>query len=76
MAGALKNSHVTRPVVVDRGSKDNSFKAVTTMRVEQGLGQGSSVYALVVNEYVEPKEKPFVFLSGDTVYFGTCGHFR
>jgi hypothetical protein len=76
MIGALKNSYATRPQVIDRGSKDNSFKVVTTMRVDQGVGAGSSVYTLVVNEYVESAKKPFVFLSNDVVYYGTCTHFR
>ena len=38
MAGVLKNSFITRPVVVDSGSTENSFKVVTTMSREQGLG--------------------------------------
>lgn len=75
MIGALKNSYMTEPVVVDRGSKDNSFKAVTTMRRDQGVGAGSTIYALVVKEYVESPQKPFAFLTDDTVYFGSCVHF-
>jgi hypothetical protein len=76
MFGILKNSYFTKPQVIDPGSKDNSFKVVTTMRVDQGLGAGSAVYALVINEYVEPVKKPFVFLAGDVVYYGNCAHFR
>lgn len=53
MIGALKNSYMTEPVVVDRGSKDNSFKVVTTMRRDQGVGDGSSVFTLVVKEYLD-----------------------
>lgn len=75
MIGALKNSYVTEPVVVDSGSKDNSFKSVTTMRRDQGAGAGSSVFSLVVKEYADTPKKPFVFLSNDTVYFGNCVHF-
>lgn len=75
MIGALKNSVVTDPVVVDSGSKDNSFKAVTTMRRDQGVGGGSSVFALVVKEFYDTPKKPFVFLDGDMVYFGSCRHF-
>lgn len=75
MIGALKNSYMTEPVVIDRGSKDNSFKAVTTMRRDQGVGAGSTIYALVVKEYVESPQKPFAFLTDDTVYFGSCAHF-
>ena len=76
MIGSLKNSFLTRPQVIDRGSRDNSFKAITTMRVEQGVGGGSAVYTLVINEFVESTRKPFLFLSVDVVYFGNCSHFR
>jgi hypothetical protein len=75
MIGALKNSFLTEPLVVDRGSKDNSFKAVTTMRRDQGVGAGSTVYALVVKEFSGTPKKPFVFLDDDMVYFGSCVHF-
>jgi hypothetical protein len=75
MAGALKNSFVTSPQVVDVGSKDNSFKVVTTLRLDQGAGRGSNVYALVVDEFVEGPSKPFVFLENEVVYFGNCEHF-
>lgn len=43
MSGTLKNSYVTKPQVIDYGSKDNSFKVVTTMRIEQGTGAGSNI---------------------------------
>ena len=76
MAGALKNSYATKPTVVDRGApKQNSYKVVTTMRVIDGAGYGSNLYALVVNEFVEEIKKPFTFLNNDTTYFGTCEHF-
>lgn len=75
MIGALKNSYATAPVVVDVGSKGNSFKAVTTMRRDQGAGAGSTVFTLVVKEFAETPKKPFVFLDDVTVYFGTCVHF-
>jgi hypothetical protein len=76
MVGVLKNSFATRPQVIDKGSKDNAFKAVTTMRLDQGAGSGSAVYTLVINEYRESAKKPFVFLSGDIVYFSNCTHFQ
>ncbi len=75
MAGALKNSYVTKPQVIDGGSKDNAFKVVTTMRREEGAGVGSNIYALTINEFVSSNEKPFVFLENDVVYLGTCKHF-
>jgi hypothetical protein len=45
MAGALKNSYVTNPQVIDYGSKDNSYKVITTMRIEQGAGAGSNLFS-------------------------------
>jgi len=75
MIGALKNSYMTEPVVIDHGSKDNSFKAVTTMRRDQGVGAGSAVFTLVIKEYADPPQKPFAFLADGTVFFGSCVHF-
>lgn len=75
MSGVLKNSYVTKPQVIDQGSKENSYKVVTTMRIEQGAGAGSNIYALTVLEYVQATKKPFVFLQNEGVYFGYCEHF-
>ena len=75
MAGALKNSFVTKPQVIDEGSKDNSFKAVTTLRPDQGAGGGSNIYTLIIGEYIDSNRKPFLFAENDTLYFGTCEHF-
>lgn len=75
MTGALKNSYITRPEVIDFGSDENSFKVVTTLRREQGAGRGSNAYLLVVNEYTKGSKKPFVFVDNDDVYFGSCVHF-
>lgn len=76
MIGALKNAYATEPVVIDYGSSENAFKAVTTMTRSQGLGHSSSLFALVINEFDEHPKKPFAFLSGDMVYFGRCEHFQ
>lgn len=75
MAGALKNSFVTSPQVIDVGSKDNSYKVVTTLRLGQGAGHGSNVYTLIIGEYFDTDRKPFLFAQNDTLYFGTCEHF-
>lgn len=75
MAGALKNSYLTEPQVIDYGSSENSYKVVTTMRKDQGAGAGSSLFALTINEYADGVRKPFVFLSDSDVYFGRCEHF-
>ena len=75
MSGALKNAYVTAPVVVDIGSPQNSFKAVTTLRPGEGSGPGSNAYLLVVREYTNGPFKPFMFADNDEVYFGTCQHF-
>jgi hypothetical protein len=75
MAGALKNSYITKPQVIDDGSTQNAFKVVTTLRRGEGRGPGSNVHVLVVMEYVQATRKPFVFLDNDETYFGTCIHF-
>jgi len=75
MAGILKNASVTMPQVVDHGSSENAFKVVTTLRREEGIGFGSDIYALAINEYDESALKPFAFLWNDVVYMGTCEHF-
>jgi hypothetical protein len=76
MAGALKNSYTTKPQVIDRGSKlINSYKVVTTMKIEEGAGVGSNIYALNILEYVESPNKPFVFMENEVVYFGSCIHY-
>lgn len=75
MTGALKNSYVTDPQVIDYGSTENSFKAVTTMRKDQGAGGGSSIYALTINEYDEDDRKSFIFLQNDEAFLGWCEHF-
>jgi hypothetical protein len=75
MAGALKNSYVTDPQVIDFGSTENSYKAVATMRKDQGAGVGSSIYALTINEYDEGDRKPFIFLQNDEAFLGWCEHF-
>jgi hypothetical protein len=74
MAGVLKNSYITSPVVVDSGSSENSFKAVTTLRRGQGVGPGSNAYLLVVSEYVTSPKKPFLFAENEDVYLGSCTH--
>ena len=75
MVGTLRNNHWNEPQVIDRGSpKENSFKAVTTLYPKEGLGPGSAVYVLVIDEFVETPVKPFTFMDGSEVYFGSCKH--
>jgi len=75
MVGPLKNSFATKPEVIDRGSKDNSFKVVTTLKLGQGMGRGSNVYTLVIDEFVDESKKPFAFMENSIVFFGHCMHF-
>ncbi|PYD04894.1 hypothetical protein DND90_13070 [Pseudomonas syringae pv. maculicola] len=75
MIGALKNSYVTNPQVLDHGSLETSFKVVTTMRKDQGAGAGSNIYALTINEYQDGPRKPFIFLNNDEAFLGWCEHF-
>lgn len=71
MAGSLKNSYVTTPVVIDHGSNDNAFKVVTTMKNEIT----SNAYILTVEEFIEGHSKPFVFVMNADIYYGRCVHF-
>ena len=61
--------------LAEDGSDENSYKVVTTLRTEQGVGRGSNAYILVINEYRKSAAKPFTFVENDQVYFGTCVHF-
>jgi hypothetical protein len=75
MAGILKFSSFTKPQIIDSGSTDNSFKVISSMRAGEGMGSGTSIYALTINEYERSDKKAFVFLVSDIVYLGTCKHF-
>jgi hypothetical protein len=75
MAGTLKMSSTTKPLVIDAGSDQNSFKAVTTMRRDQGAGAGSNVYVLVIREFAKGPGKPFLFVDNEDTFVGTCEHF-
>lgn len=72
--GALKNSVDSKPQVVDRGSKANGFKVVSSAGPDE-LQPGSIVTALYVMEFATGEMKPFNFMIDDGVFFGTCEHF-
>jgi hypothetical protein len=74
MAGILKFSSFTKPQIIDSGSTDNSFKVISSVRANEGLG-GTIIYALTINEYERSDKKAFAFLVSDIVYLGTCKHF-
>lgn len=74
MSGTLKNSFFTKPKIIDKGSKENSYKVITTMELYQGNGAGSNVHVLVIEEFVESNKKPFVYLWNTDVYWGECIH--
>jgi hypothetical protein len=71
MVGTLKNNQVNAPVIVDIGSTENSFKAVTTMRGSRT----SNVHVLTIQEWIKGKKKPFVYLHDATVFYGACTHY-
>tara|TARA_R110001583_G_scaffold100526_2_gene246567 strand:+ start:176 stop:580 length:405 start_codon:yes stop_codon:yes gene_type:complete len=71
MAGPIKNNYLTTPNVLDYGSTENSFKAVTLMKNDIT----TNVYVLTIEEFAETPKKPFVFLSNSDVFYGTCEHF-
>jgi hypothetical protein len=67
----LKNNQVNAPVIIDIGSTENSFKAVTTMRGSRT----SNVHALIIQEFIKDNKKPFVYLHDATVFYGVCTHY-
>ncbi|WP_218575406.1 hypothetical protein [Plesiomonas shigelloides] len=71
MTGPIKNNYLTTPTVLDYGSYENSFKAVTTMKNEIT----TNIYVLTIEEFNDSPQKPFVFLSNADVFYGTCEHF-
>lgn len=70
MSGALKNDYQDPPLVIDHGSSEYGFKAISVLR---GIGTGVSV--INVAEYVDGPMKPFLYSSNEMVYFGRCVHF-
>lgn len=55
------------PVVIDRGSDEQSFKAITVYR------PFSSVEYLMIEEFSNEQNKPFMFVTGSKVITGVCG---
>lgn len=76
MAGALQNAFTTDPEIVDNGSGENAYKAVSTIKSEEEHVYGSNIYALVINENEKSAQKPFVFLENGVVYLGQCEHIK
>ena len=62
MVGTLKNSQVNAPVIVDAGSTENSFKAVTTMRGSRT----SNVHVLIIQEFIKDNKKSVEQFLSDT----------
>jgi hypothetical protein len=75
MSGVLRSSLVAQPIVIDYGSSENSFKVVTAMNPQQSPGPGTFLETLIVSEYIESIQKPFVVASGENIYLGVCEHF-
>ncbi|NUZ10077.1 hypothetical protein HUZ36_04725 [Pseudoalteromonas sp. McH1-7] len=73
--GAIDNSYAQEPTVIDFGSKDNSYKVINSMTKEEGVGLGSWITALAINEYEETKMKSFTYLHNDKVLFGNCSSY-
>jgi hypothetical protein len=70
--GALSNYATNtlgdfQPTVLHRGNKEQYFKAVTIYPTQQPL-----VETLIVEEFAETKEKPFVFTRNAMIITGTC----
>jgi hypothetical protein len=71
MTGTLKNAYLAQPVVLDHGSNENAFKAVTTFK----QGVGSSISVINVSEFADAPKKPFIYTSDSEAYFGHCLHY-
>lgn len=68
--GAISNHNANgSPQVLDPGSLEQSFKAVTFFKPIP------MVDYLVVKEYVESNAKPFFFMTWSHMYTGLCEHF-
>lgn len=72
MTGTLINGYINDPIVIDSGSESNSFKVVNYLKAIEGLGKGSNIYALVVEEYRTGVIKPFTYMQNDWVFRGNC----
>lgn len=72
MSGALMNAYAVEPVVIDEGSNESAYKVVTAMKMDDGAGFGSNIYALTINQEDTSEQKPFAFLENDKVYLGHC----
>lgn len=72
MTGALENSYVSGPTVVDHGSKESSYKAINSMN--SPVYDGTSLNFLEIQENIVGKTKPFVYLNGADVFYGKCVH--
>ena len=72
VSGILKNDYVNAPTVIDLGSSNNSFKAIGYLKIHQGFGVGSNLYALNIAEYKEGNNKPFTYMENSKVFRGIC----
>ena len=72
MSGALKNDYVNKPLIIDSGSKDNGFKVINYLKIGEGLGSGSNVYSLIIEEYQSKPIKSFTYMDNAMVFRGNC----
>ncbi len=71
ISGPIKNKYLSEPQVIDYGSVENSYKAISVMK----NNVTTNVYTLVIEEFVDSHKKPFVYLSNSWVFYGFCKHF-
>lgn len=72
MSGVLKNDYVNKPLIIDPGSKDNGFKVINYLKIGEGLGSGSNVYSLIIEEYQSKPIKSFTYMDNAMVFRGNC----
>lgn len=72
MSGRLRNDYVNKPIVIDLGSADNAFKVIGYLKIGEGMGRGSNLYALNIEEFVKNELKPFTYMDNSMVFRGYC----
>ena len=70
--GAIKNHNITaygnfQPTVIDRGNHEQYFKALTVYG-----SNNPSIDVLVVQQFADSEEKPFMFSRSGEVTTGVC----
>ena len=72
MSGVLKNDYVNKLLIIYISYKDNGFKVINYLKIGEGLGSGSNVYSLIIEEYQSKPIKSFTYMDNAMVFRGNC----